>query len=67
MSNEDNNTEPTVAEQARALIDADKKSRAAEAARRIDEMCKELRVVLEPVLIIRGTEVTHGVDVRALD
>ena len=65
MTKEEN--EQTVAQQARALIEADKQARAQEAATRIDEVCKELRVQLVPVYIMCSGQGTHTVELQALD
>lgn len=63
MSDKENST----ADQARALIEADRRARAEEAARRIDEVCKELRVQLVPVYIVRSGQGVHTVELQALD
>lgn len=57
----------TDAEHARAMLEADKQARAQEAIRRIDEICKELRVQLVPVYLVRNGQGSHTVEVAPLD
>lgn len=59
------------AEEARALIDADKLARAQGATEELNEFLKvwmsKWRVNLVPVFVMRGNNATHMIDVEALD
>ena len=57
---------PTAGE-IKALLYADRQQRASEAMRDIESILAEKRCQLVPVTVMRGNEVTHTIEIQALD
>jgi len=62
-----NNTEVQTAQDARALIEADRLERQQRAAQKIRDILQEEHVILVPVMIMRGNQVTHEFEIQAVD
>lgn len=67
----DSNNKPLTAEDARALIDAERRQRTEGATAELNEFLKvwgtKWRAQIVPVWVVRGDRATHTVEVEALE